>query len=139
MMCGKDTPYIQKKVGGCIIIMIVVIIIMAAFIGISGGAKAKVELNGDQDGALIQQSSGVHLFVVNGADLGSKGCKGSWSWSLRGACFHVHFEMHTHCTLLFSDKKKLVKKKVVSDESLQMENLTKEPLAKNPVIVPRIV
>ena len=56
------------------IIMIVIIIIMAVFIGISGGSEAKVELNGDQDEALIQQSSGVHLFEVNGADLGSKGC-----------------------------------------------------------------
>ena len=38
------------------IIMVVIIIIMAAFIGISGGSEAKVELNGDQDEALIQQS-----------------------------------------------------------------------------------
>jgi hypothetical protein len=60
--------------------MVVIIIIMASFICISGGSEAKVELNGDQDEALIQQSSGVHLFEVNGADLGSNGCKGSWSW-----------------------------------------------------------
>ena len=55
------------------IIMVVIIIIMAAFIGISGGSEAKVELNGYPDEALIQQSSGVHLFEVNGADLGSNG------------------------------------------------------------------
>ena len=47
-MCAKDTPYIQKFFGGCIIIMIVVII-MGAFIGISGSAEAKVEMGGDQD------------------------------------------------------------------------------------------
>ena len=79
MMCAKDTPYIQKFFGGCIIIMIVVIIIMGAFIGISGSAEAKVEMSGDQDEALIQQSSGVHLFEVNGTNLGSKECNGSWS------------------------------------------------------------
>ena len=53
---------------------------MAVFTSNSGGSKAKVELNGDQDEALIQQSSGVHLLEVNGADLGSIGCKCSWSW-----------------------------------------------------------
>ena len=42
MMCAKDTPYIQKFFGGCIIIMIVVIIIVGAYIGISGSAEANV-------------------------------------------------------------------------------------------------
>ena len=55
---------------GCIIIMIVVIKIMGAFIVISGSAEAKVEMSGDQDEAVIQQSSGVHLFEVNGTNLG---------------------------------------------------------------------
>ena len=31
-----------------------------------GGSEAKVEVYGDQDEALIQQSSGVHLLEVNG-------------------------------------------------------------------------
>ena len=70
MMCGKNTPYVQKFFRGCMIIMIIVIIIMAVFISNSGGSEAKVELNGDQDEALIQQSSGVHLLEVNGAELG---------------------------------------------------------------------
>ena len=90
------------------IIMIIVIIIMAVFISNSGGSEAKVELNGDQDEALIQQSSGVHLLEVNGADLGSIGCKGSWSWS-EYICvllvFYIHFEVLSHRPLLFSDKK----------------------------------
>jgi hypothetical protein len=59
MLCGKgDTPYIQKFFGGCMIIIIIVIIIMAVFISSSGGYEAKVDINGDQDEALIQQSSG---------------------------------------------------------------------------------
>ena len=53
-------------------IMISILIIMAVFIGISGGSEAKVKVNGDQDEALIHQSSGVHLLEFNGADLGVK-------------------------------------------------------------------
>ena len=40
------------------IIMIIIIITMAVFIGISGGSEAKVELNGDQDKALISAEFG---------------------------------------------------------------------------------
>ena len=141
MMCGKDTPYIQKFFGGCIIIMIVVIIIMATFIGISGGAEAKVQLNGDQDEALFQQNLGVHLFEVNGAGMGSKGCKGSWSW-VEYLCVVLVFIVILKCTHMAHYcflTKKLVKKKVARDVNIQMKNLTKEPLAKNPVIVPGIV
>ena len=71
MMCGKgDVPYTQKFLGGCIIIMIIIIIILAVFINYSGGSEAKVELSGDNDEALIQQSSGLHLLEINGDDLG---------------------------------------------------------------------
>ena len=45
--------------------MIVVIMIMATFIGISGGAEAKVQLNADQDEALFQQSLGVNIQMKN--------------------------------------------------------------------------
>ena len=72
MMCAKDTPYIEKFFGGCIIIWIVINKIMGAFIGISGSAEANEEMSGDQDTALIQQSSGVHLFQVNCTNLGVK-------------------------------------------------------------------
>ena len=122
-------------------IMIVIIIIMGAFIGISGCSEANVELNGDQDEAFIQQSSGVHLLEFNGADLGSKGCKGNWSW-IDYLCVLLVFIFILKCTHIahyFFLTKKLVKKKVTRDVSLQMENLTKEPLAKNAVIVPGIV
>ena len=49
MMCGKNTPYVQKFFGGCMIIMVIVVIMMAVFISNSGGSEAKVELSGDQD------------------------------------------------------------------------------------------
>ena len=122
-------------------IIMVLIIIMAAFIGISGGSEAKVELNGDQDEALIQQSSGVHLFEVNCADLGANGCNGNWSW-IEYLCVLLVFIFILKCTHIAHYcflTKKLVKKKKTRDMSLQMENLNKEPLAKNPVIVLGIV
>ena len=123
------------------IIMIIIIIIMAVFIGISGGSEVKVDLNGDQDEALIQQSSGVHLLEVNEADLGSNGCKGSWSWSEYICVLLVFIFIFkcTHITHYCFLTKSLVKKKVTHNVSLQIENLTKEPLGKDIVIVPGIV
>ena len=65
-------PYIQKFCGGCVVIMIVIIIILIVYINIGAGATASVEMSGDQDEAVIQQSSVIHLLEVNGNDLGSK-------------------------------------------------------------------
>jgi hypothetical protein len=76
-------PYIQKFCGGCVIIMVVIIIILSVYIGISAGAQANIEMSGDQDEEVIQQSSGVHLIEVNGTNLGSKQCNG-WSWVVEG-------------------------------------------------------
>ena len=77
-MC-KDMPYIQKFCGGCVIIIIVIIILLSVYIGIGAGAQANVEMSGDQDEAVIQQSSGIHLIEVNGTNLGAKQCNGcSW-------------------------------------------------------------
>ena len=123
------------------IIMVIVVIIMAVFISNSGGSEAKVELSGDQDEALIQQSLGVHLLEVNRADLGSIGCKGSWSWA-EYICVLLVFILILKCSHIAHYcflTKSLVKKKVTRNVSVQMENLTKEPLVKDVVIVPGIV
>ena len=123
------------------IIIIIVSIIMLVFISYSGGSEAKVELNGDQDEALIQQSSGVHLLEVNGADLGSIGCKGSWTWAeyicvVLGFIFILKCSHIAHYCFL---TKSLVKKKVTRNVGLQMENLNKQPVGNDVVIVPGIV
>ena len=143
MMCGKgDTPYIQKFLGGCIIIMIIIIIILAVFINLSsGGSEAKVELSGSNDEALIQQSSGLHLLEVNGADLGSMGGNSNWSW-LEYLCILLVFIFFLNCTHIAHYcffTKSLVKKKVARNVSIEMKNLTKEPVAKDVVIVPGLV
>ena len=142
MMCGKgDTPYIHKFLGVCMIIMSIIIIIMAVFINSSGGSEAKVELSGDHDEALIHQSSGLHLVEVNGADLGSLGGKGNWSW-MEYLCVLLGFIFFLNCTHIAHYcffTKKMVKKKVARNVSIEMKNLTKEPVAKDVVIVPGLV
>ena len=77
MMCSKNTPYWQKFVVGFVIMMICVIISMSLYIAYSGGSEAKIEMNGDQDESIVQQSSGLHLLEVNG----SIGCEGNWTWA----------------------------------------------------------
>ena len=142
MMCGKGgVPYTQKFLGGCIIIMIIIIIILAVFINFSGGSDAKVELSGDNDEALIQQSSGLHLLEVNGANLGSMGGKDNWSW-MEYLCVLLGFIFFLNCTHIAHYcffTKKMVKKKVARNVSIEMKNLTKEPLANDVVIVPGLV
>ena len=81
------------------------------------------------------------MFVVNGPDLGSNGCKGSWSW-IEYLCVLLVFKFILKCTHIAHYcflTKNLVEKKVTHDVSLQMENVTKEPVVKNPVIVPATV
>ena len=142
MMCGKGgVPYTQKFLGGCIIVMIIIIIILAVFINFSGASEAKVELSGDNDEALIQQSSGLHLLEVNGADLGSMGGKSNWSW-VEYLCILLVFIFFLNCTHIAQYcyfTKSLVKKKVARNVSIEMKNLTKEPVAKDVVIVPGLV
>ena len=121
--------------------MIIIIIILAVFINFSGGSDAKVELSGDNDEALIQQSSGLHLLEVNGADLGSMGSKSNWSW-MEYLCVLLGFIFFLNCTHIAHYcffTKKMVKKRVARNVSIEMKNLTKEPVAKDVVIVPGLV
>ena len=121
---------------------ILIIIILAVFLNLgSGGSEAKVELSGSNDEALIQQSSGLHLLEVNGADLGSMGGKGNWSW-LEYLCILLVFIFVLNCTHIAHYcffTKSLVKKKVARNVSIEMKNLTKEPVPKDVVIVPGLV
>ena len=141
-MCGKGgVPYTQKFLGGCTIIMIIIIIILAMVINFGGESDAKVEISGENGQALIQQSSGLHLLEVNGADLGSIGVKEKWSW-MEYLCVVLGFIFFLNCThiahyCLFT--KKIVKKKVARNVSIEMKNLTKEPLANDVVTVPGLV
>ena len=79
-MCGKgEVPYIQKYLCGCTVIMVAIIIILSMVINFGGESGAQVEMSGDNESTLVEQSSGIHLLEVNGADLGSIGGN-NWSW-----------------------------------------------------------
>ena len=137
MMCGKNTPYCHKFGVGCVIMLICVIISMSIYIGYSGGSEANVVLNGGQDEAIIQQSSGLHLLEVNG----SIGCKGNWTYA-EYVCVVLGFLFILKCTHLAHYcflTKSLVKKKVTRDVGQQMKNLNNQPEGNNVVIVPGIV
>ena len=71
--------YIQKFCSGCFVIMIAIIIILSVYIGVNAGALASVEMIGDNDESVVQQSSGFHVLKVNSNNLGSDQCNG-WSW-----------------------------------------------------------
>ena len=120
-MC-KDMPYIQKFCGVCVVIMVVIIIILSVYIGISADAQANVEMSGDQDEAVIQQSSGIHLIEVNGTNLGSKQCNG-WPWVeyLCGGLIFVFVLKCTHLVHYCFLTKKLVKKKLAREVCIQMK------------------
>ena len=79
-MCGKgEVPYTQKYLCGCTVIMVAIIIILSMVINFGGESGAQVEMSGENGSALVEQSSGIHLLEVNGADWGSIGGNG-WSW-----------------------------------------------------------
>ena len=134
-MCGKSTLYWHKWVAGFVIMMILVIISMSIYIGNSGGSEASIEMNGDQDKAIVQQSSGLHLLEVNG----SIDCKGNWTWA-EYFCVVLAFVFIFKCTHLCHYcfvTNSLVKKKVNHEIRQQMSNLSKQP--DEVVIVPGIV
>ena len=70
-----------------------------------GESGAQVEISGENGQALIEQSSGLHLLEVNGADLGSIGGKEKWSWMeylcvVLGFIFFLNFTHIAHYCLL---------------------------------------
>ena len=94
-------------------------------------------MSGDQDKAVIQQSSGIHLLEVNGNNLGSKQCNG-WTW-VDCLCVGQIFVFILKCTHLVHYcflTKGLVKKKLAFKVSIQMKDLTSNQSNSPPVIAP---
>ena len=137
-MCGKgEVPYTQKYLCGCTLIMLVIIFILSMIINFGGESGAQVEMSGENGSALVEQSSGIHLLEVNGADLGSIGGK-EWSWMenlcvVLGFIFFLNFTHIAHYCLF---TKKVVKRKVARDVQLELGKLAKAPLANEAVTVP---
>ena len=65
MMCAKNNPYLIKCVVGFAIMIICVVISISLYFGYGGGAEAKIEMNGDKNKSIVQQSAGLHLIEVN--------------------------------------------------------------------------
>ena len=138
-MCGTSgVPYTQKWLCGCTVIMVSVIIILSMVINFGGGdSGAKVEMSGDNESTLVEQSSGIHLLDVNGANLGSNGGN-NWSWMeilciVLGFIFFLNLTHIAHYCLF---TKKVVKRKVARDVQLELGKLAKAPLANETVTVP---
>ena len=137
-MCGKgESQYSPKYFCGCIAIMVVVIVILAVYISVSGNSGASVEMTGENESAVIEESSGIHLIEVNGADLGSIDGKG-WSYMeigfiVLGFIFVLNLTHISHYCIF---TKKMVKRKVTRDVQLEMGKLPKAPMINEAVIVP---
>jgi len=133
MMCAKNNPYLIKCVVGFVIMVICVIISISLYFGYGGGAEAKIEMNGDKNKSIVQQSAGLHLIEVNN----SGDCKGNWSYAEYSVVLLV-FVFILKCSHLCHYcfvTKKLVKKKV-TQIGIQMKDLGKQP--GDVVIVPGI-
>ena len=117
---------------GFVIMVICVIISISLYIAYGVGPEAKIEMNGDQNESIVQQSSGLHLIEVNNAG----GCKGNWTWaeySVVVLVFVFILKCSHLCHYCFVTKS-LVKKKVTHEIGQQMKNLSKQP--DDVVIVP---
>ena len=65
-MCTEGKfDYTQKWLCGCGAIMMIIIIILSVVISYSGGAGNSVEMTGNGDSALVEESSGLHLLEIN--------------------------------------------------------------------------
>ena len=98
-----------------------------------GGAEAKIEMNGDKNKSIVQQSAGLHLIEVNN----SCDCKGNWTYAEYSVVLLV-FVFILKCSHLCHYcfvTKKIVKKKV-TQIGIQMNDLGKQP--GDVVIVPGI-
>ena len=90
--------YIQKFCSGCVVIMVVVFVILSIYIGVGAGATTNVEMSGDHDESVVQQSSGFHVLEVNGNNFGSEQCNG-WNW-VNYLCVGLTFIFILKCTHL---------------------------------------
>ena len=65
MKCSKQSPYFTKWIIGFVIIMIGLIIIMSVYFSSGGDAEATIEMQGDDNKSVVQQSAGLHFLEVN--------------------------------------------------------------------------
>ena len=79
-MCAEGkVNYTQKWLCGCSAIMMIIIIILSLVISLGGSAGNSVEMTGNNESALVEESSGIHLLEIN--ESGKCDTAGAgWSW-----------------------------------------------------------
>ena len=140
-MCAEGKfDYTQKWLCSCGAIMMLIIIILSVVISYSGGAGNSVEMQGNGDSALVEESSGLHLLEIN--ESGKCDTAGAgWTW-MEVAFVVIGFKfvlVMTHICHYCCWTKKVVKQKVKRNVDIEMAKLEKAPQAEKGVIVPALV
>jgi hypothetical protein len=64
-MCSKQSPYFTKWIVGFVMMMIGIIVIMSVYFSSGGDSEATIEMQGDDNKSVVQQSAGFHVLEVN--------------------------------------------------------------------------
>ena len=133
MMCSKQTPYFIKWIIGFVMTVIGIGVIMSIYFGSGGDSEATIEMQGDDNKSVVQQSAGFHVLEVNN----SGDCQG-WSWAeysvvIMGFLFVLKCSHLLHYCFV---TKAIVKKKLAHVE-MEMKDLGKAS-PNDVVIVPGI-
>ena len=129
MMCCKQVPYWLKWLLAFVMTCMGVFVMVSSWYGLGSGGEADVVLGGDDDHAVIQQSSGLHILELNNS--GDDDCDGDWSWSeyalvIVGFILVLKFTHILHFCLV---SKVLIKSKVAKQVAIRMSDLAVEPTA----------
>jgi hypothetical protein len=114
--------------------MVDVIIIMSVYFNSGADAEATIEMNGEDNKSVVQQSAALHFLEVNN----SGDCQGKWSWAEYTVVI-VWFVFILKCSHLVHYcfvTKAIVRKKVAQVE-MEMKDLGKNTPS-DVVIVPGI-
>ena len=129
MMCCKQVPYWLKWLLAFVMTCMGVFVMVSSWYGLGSGGEADVELGGDDDHAVIQQSSGIHILELNNS--GDDDCDGGWSWTVI-ALVTVSLILvlkFTHILHYCLVSKVLIKSKVAKQVAIRMSDLAVEPAA----------
>ena len=113
--------------------VICVIIGMSIYLSYGGRAEANIEMNGEDNKSIVQQSAGLHFLEVNN----SGDCKRSCSWAEYAVVLLV-FVFILKCSHLchYCFVTKAIVRKKVAQVGIEMKDLGKQP--SDVVIVPGI-
>ena len=135
MMCCSKFPYWLKWAIGFVMTLLGIFVIISSWYGFGSSDEAQVALGGEDNKAVIQQSSGFHVLELNNS--GDSKCQG-WSWS-EYALVIVGFILIlkiSHILHYFLVSKKIIKNKVAKQLAIQLKDLPVVP--PDDIVVPGI-